>query len=139
MIKGYGSGIRERYLQSLFLIFFIAVIFPISCENTSSSNQETVILKIEGKVTDATNNNPISGGRVTLFEWHPTRGWKHLRNDSTDANGQYYIEYYAGLCKEIVFELWADHHNDYEPGDKAYPVCTNDLQRHNFQLNPRDE
>lgn len=120
-----------RSTRILFVFLFVLITSFISC-------QIGMTLRIEGVVTDATNNSPINGVRVNLvYPGFLSSPPKIKSTAKTDLEGRYFIEYsrsrsrYCGSFNLTVSAL------GYMSKTYIEAVrCIEDVQTFDFKLVP---
>lgn len=128
-----------RNTRILLVFLFVLLTSIISCKSG-------ITLRIEGVVTDATNNSPINGARIHLIK--AERGLLGpgpdytLTGTSTDIQGRYSIEYsLSSRCGKDVTLLATQmgyYDSDYLMKSGQSVRCTRKTQTISFQLEPRD-
>ena len=126
--------------KELFLVVLILNSLIVCDSPTSPTDENIIILRFEGIVTDASNNSPIAGAAVNVYEWHWGEGFFVLDRAFTDQDGRYYLSFNDGTnCTDGArwLGVTADGYEETYSYDQTYSIkCTAEVQMANFQLEP---
>jgi hypothetical protein len=127
-------------------ILVSALVMFISC-SIVGPEKNSLILKIQGIVTDGINGSPVSNVEVRLYKKYSPSIYDEyekdemLDSDITAENGFYYLEYKLyGECLEKYLDLWvidSTHFYDWHTvgyWHEPHVRCTEEIQVIDIQL-----
>lgn len=129
MIKYDTTNKRGGLMKITIIVGMVLIVFLLTTCETNS----TILLNIEGVVTDDTNSSPISDVRIILYEGTGF-GSLFLVNVFTNQDGQYSLNYSSKKSDNMFQRFFLEANKPGYTSEYAEVQRTEEIQIINFQL-----